>query len=156
MATDTLVLPDVQVDAQKPPARNRGHGQTTTSHFLSEGVQRRCGTIATTTPHIRAMQHLELSDEEADALAKELHAIIESDRCRLGSKLRAILHKLRPEPVRWAQPPQPWADLLLPAALPLFGSALLALAGFAAYRSRRTRHGRFPRTVCYRSAHERP
>jgi hypothetical protein len=57
------------------------------------------------------MPHLELSDGEADALAKELHAIIESDRCRLGSKLRAILHKLRPEPVRWARPPQPWADL---------------------------------------------
>ena len=49
------------------------------------------------------MQHLELSDEEADALAQELHDIVENDRYPFSPRirmLRAILAKLRPEPVR--------------------------------------------------------
>jgi len=42
--------------------------------------------------------HLDLSDEEAAGLAEELHDIVESDRHPFT--LRAILAKLRPEPVR--------------------------------------------------------
>jgi hypothetical protein len=47
--------------------------------------------------------HLELSDEEAAALARELHDIVENDRYPFSPRirtLRAILAKLRPEPVR--------------------------------------------------------
>ena len=47
--------------------------------------------------------HLDLSDEEADALAQELHDIVERDRYPLSPRiptLRAILGKLRPEPAR--------------------------------------------------------
>jgi len=54
------------------------------------------------------MAHLELSDEEEAALIKELHDIIERDRYPLSPRiqtLRAILHKLRPEPVRQPLPP---------------------------------------------------
>jgi len=58
------------------------------------------------------MQHLDLTDDEAAALTQELHDIVENDRypfslsrshlrCspRIGT-LKAILAKLRPEPVR--------------------------------------------------------
>jgi len=69
--------------------------------------------------------HLDLSDEEADALAQELHDIVECDRYPLSPRiqaLRAILGKLRPEPARKPLPPlkhyEPsvfteiiWADL---------------------------------------------
>jgi hypothetical protein len=54
-------------------------------------------------PRIRTMQHLELSDEETAALTQELHDIDESDRYPFSPRirtLRAILAKLRPEPVR--------------------------------------------------------
>jgi len=58
-------------------------------------------------PHIGAM-HLDLSDEEAAPLAQELHDIVESDRYPFSPRirtLRAILNKLRPEPVREPLPP---------------------------------------------------
>ena len=54
------------------------------------------------------MQHLELSDEEEAALIKELDNIVERDRYPLSLRvqtLRAILGKLRPEPVRKPLPP---------------------------------------------------
>ena len=59
-------------------------------------------------PHIGVMQHLELSDEEAAALVRELHDIIESNRYPFSPRirtLRAILAQLRPEPVREPSPP---------------------------------------------------
>jgi len=52
--------------------------------------------------------HLDLSDEEAVALAQELHDIVENDRYPFSPRvqtLRAILAKLRPEPVRKPLPP---------------------------------------------------
>jgi hypothetical protein len=55
------------------------------------------------------MQHLELSDEEEAALIKELDNIVERDRYPPSSRvrtLRAILAKLRPEPVREPLPPR--------------------------------------------------
>ena len=51
------------------------------------------------------MPHLDLTDDEAAALIKELHAIVGSRRYPLSPRiqtLRAILNKLRPEPVRKA------------------------------------------------------
>jgi hypothetical protein len=59
-------------------------------------------------PHIAAMQHLDLSDDEAAALTQELHDIVENDRYPFSPRiqtLRAILHKLRPEPARKPLPP---------------------------------------------------
>jgi hypothetical protein len=53
--------------------------------------------------------HLDLTDEEAAALTKELRDIIENDRYPLSPRirtLRAILAKLRPEPVREPLPPR--------------------------------------------------
>jgi hypothetical protein len=47
--------------------------------------------------------HLDLSDEEAAGLANELHRIVENDRYPFSPRiraLRAVLNKLRPEPVR--------------------------------------------------------
>jgi hypothetical protein len=52
--------------------------------------------------------HLDLSDEEAAALTQELHEIVENDRYPFSPRirtLRAILAKLRPEPVREPWPP---------------------------------------------------
>ena len=52
--------------------------------------------------------HLDLLDEEAAALIRELSDIIERDRYPLSLRirtLRAILAKLRPEPVREPLPP---------------------------------------------------
>jgi hypothetical protein len=49
------------------------------------------------------MQHLDLSDDEAASLIKELHDIIQSDRYPFSERIRtlkAILAKLRPETVR--------------------------------------------------------
>ena len=54
------------------------------------------------------MQHLDLSDEEAAALIKELADITENDRYPFSPRiqtLRAILAKLRPEPARAPLPP---------------------------------------------------
>jgi hypothetical protein len=51
---------------------------------------------------------LDLTDEEAAALIRELHDIIESDRYPFSPRIRApraILAKLRPEPVREPLPP---------------------------------------------------
>jgi hypothetical protein len=52
--------------------------------------------------------NVDLSDEESAALAQELHDIVESDRYPFSARirtLRAILAKLRPEPVREPLPP---------------------------------------------------
>jgi hypothetical protein len=52
--------------------------------------------------------HLDLTDEEAAALAQELHDIVESDHSPLSPRiraLRAILAKLKPEPVPEPLPP---------------------------------------------------
>ena len=51
--------------------------------------------------------HVDLSDDEAAALIRELHEIVESDHYPLSPrirKLRGILAKLRPEPVREPSP----------------------------------------------------
>jgi len=51
---------------------------------------------------------LELTDEETAALAEELHNIVENDRYPLSPRiqtLKAILGKIRPEPVRKPLPP---------------------------------------------------
>jgi hypothetical protein len=48
------------------------------------------------------MPHLDLSDDEAAALIKELHDTIHNDRYPFSERIRtlkAILAKLRPEPV---------------------------------------------------------
>jgi hypothetical protein len=47
--------------------------------------------------------HLDPTDEEAAALTQELHDIVENDRYPFSHRirtLRAILAKLRPEPVQ--------------------------------------------------------
>jgi hypothetical protein len=47
--------------------------------------------------------HLDLTDEEAAALTQELHDTVENDRYLFSQRirtLRAILSKIRPEPVR--------------------------------------------------------
>jgi hypothetical protein len=52
--------------------------------------------------------NLDLTDEESAALTQELHDIIESDKYPFSPRirtLRAILEKLRPEPVREPLPP---------------------------------------------------
>jgi hypothetical protein len=54
------------------------------------------------------MQRLDLSDEEAAVLTKELADITGNDRYPFSSRiqtLRAILAKLRPEPAREPLPP---------------------------------------------------
>jgi hypothetical protein len=51
---------------------------------------------------------LELSDEESAALLRELDRIIQDDRYPLSPRmviLKAILNKIRPEPVREPLPP---------------------------------------------------
>ena len=56
------------------------------------------------------MQYLDLTDDEAAALTQELHEIVENDRYPFSPRirtLRAILAKLRPEPVR--EPPKVYA-----------------------------------------------
>lgn len=55
------------------------------------------------TPISGIMQHLDLSDEEAAALTKELADITGNDRYPFSARiqtLRAILAKLKPEPAR--------------------------------------------------------
>jgi hypothetical protein len=54
--------------------------------------------------------HLDLTDEETAALTQELHDIVENDCYPFSPRirtLRAILAKLRPEPVREPLPPPP-------------------------------------------------
>ena len=53
---------------------------------------------------------LELSDEETDALLKELIHIIDGDRFQFSARVRmlkAIRAKIRPEPAREPLPPPP-------------------------------------------------
>jgi hypothetical protein len=60
------------------------------------------------SPISGVMQHLELTDEEAAALIKELAEITGNDRYPFSRRiqtLRAILAKLRPEPAREPEPP---------------------------------------------------
>jgi hypothetical protein len=60
------------------------------------------------TPIFGVMQHLDLTDEEAAALIKELTDITGNDRYPFSARiqtLRAILAKLRPEPAREPHPP---------------------------------------------------
>jgi hypothetical protein len=55
------------------------------------------------------MTHLELTDEQTEALIRELSLIIEYDRYRLSPHIRAlkeILGQLRPEPAREPLPPR--------------------------------------------------
>jgi hypothetical protein len=55
------------------------------------------------------MRHLDLTAEETAALTKELADITENDRYPFSARirtLRAILGKLRPEPVREPAPPR--------------------------------------------------
>jgi hypothetical protein len=57
---------------------------------------------------IEAMQHLDLSDDETAVLVALLTRTITDDRYPLSPRIRAlkaILAKLRPEPVREALPP---------------------------------------------------
>jgi hypothetical protein len=52
--------------------------------------------------------HLDLTDEEAAALAQELHEIVENDRYPFSPRIRTLrgtLAKLRPEPAREPLPP---------------------------------------------------
>jgi len=59
-------------------------------------------------PYIVSMQHLDLSAEEAAALVALLTRTITDDRYPLSPRVRtlkAILAKLRPEPVREPLPP---------------------------------------------------
>jgi hypothetical protein len=56
------------------------------------------------------MPHLDLSDDEAAALMKELRETVDNDRYQLSPRirtLRGLLAKLRPEPVREPMPPPP-------------------------------------------------
>jgi hypothetical protein len=53
--------------------------------------------------------HIDLSAEETAALTQELHYIVENDRYPFSPRirtLRAIVAKLRPEPVREPLPPR--------------------------------------------------
>jgi hypothetical protein len=64
-------------------------------------------TSAMFTPISRVM-HLDLTDEEAAALIKDLADITGNDRYPFSARiqtLRAILAKLRPEPIRKPAPP---------------------------------------------------
>jgi hypothetical protein len=52
--------------------------------------------------------NLDLSDDQAAALEKELRRVIDDDRFRLSARIRTlqeILHKIRPEPIREPLPP---------------------------------------------------
>jgi len=54
--------------------------------------------------------YLELTDEQTDALIRELRNIIQNDRYPRSPRivaLKEILGKLRPEPAREPPPPQP-------------------------------------------------
>jgi hypothetical protein len=59
-------------------------------------------------PHLREMM-LDLTEEENDALAKQLSRTIDDDRYPLSPRiqtLKTILAKLRPEPAREPLPPR--------------------------------------------------
>jgi hypothetical protein len=60
--------------------------------------------------HIPAMKNLELTDDEAQALVRVLGDAIDGDRFPLSPRvqvLRAVLARLRPEPVQPAVSPEP-------------------------------------------------
>ena len=55
-------------------------------------------------------QHLDLTDDEAAALTRELHEIVENDRYPFSPRIRtlgAVLNKLSPEPAREPLPAPP-------------------------------------------------
>ena len=61
------------------------------------------------------MTHLDLSDDETDALAKLLSRTIDGDHYPLSPRicpLKAILAKLRPQPIREPPPPKVYARRL--------------------------------------------
>jgi hypothetical protein len=54
--------------------------------------------------------HLDLTDEQTEALVRELSEIVQNDRYPLGPRivaLKEILGQLRPEPARAAAAPPP-------------------------------------------------
>jgi hypothetical protein len=54
--------------------------------------------------------HLDLTDDEAAALLRELEGLIDGDRYFMSQQintLKAIRAKIRPEPVRGPLPPSP-------------------------------------------------
>ena len=56
------------------------------------------------------MKSIELSDDETQALVRVLRETVDSDRFPLNPRvqvLRAVLARLRPEPVRPAASPEP-------------------------------------------------
>jgi hypothetical protein len=58
---------------------------------------------------ISGAMHLNLTDEETGALTEELRRIVEGDSYSFSPRirtLRAILNKLKPEPVREPLPPR--------------------------------------------------
>ena len=58
--------------------------------------------------YLRRVAHLELTDEQTEALIRELSQIIDGDRYRLSPHIRVlkeILGMLRPEPARPAPLP---------------------------------------------------
>jgi hypothetical protein len=64
-------------------------------------------SIRESPSYIRSM-HLELSDEQAALLAKELRDLIDGDRYFLSPRVRTlqeILDMIRPQPVRKPPPP---------------------------------------------------
>jgi hypothetical protein len=58
---------------------------------------------------ISGFMHLDLTEEQTEALIRELSAVIDRDKFPLSPHvqvLRSILHQLRPEPVREQLPPR--------------------------------------------------
>jgi hypothetical protein len=51
--------------------------------------------------------HLELNDEQADALERELARIIQNDWYPLSPRIVALKEMMRPEPEREPPPPPP-------------------------------------------------
>src|SRR5271169_6883297 len=83
----------------------RGHTPADTPPLLRAKTPSQPGDH---TPISGVMQHLDLTDEEAAALIKELADITGNDRYPFSARiqtLRAILAKLKPEPVREPAPP---------------------------------------------------
>ena len=81
---------------------------TVNSSPLRPGRARGQAEMIGARARIRAMKNLELSDDEAQALVRVLREAIDGDRFPLSPRvqvLRAVLARLRPEPVR--PPPLP-------------------------------------------------
>jgi len=78
----------------------RGRNRSRTAGNKSSGPR---GFSATNLDPISGVMHLDLTDEEAAALTRELHDIVANDRYPFSPRirtLRTILAKLRPEPAR--------------------------------------------------------